>query len=451
MFAAYCLVLEEQAMQSVFWTVPAVRRIMLPPEQLALRAAANATDAPVPDEVTPMLLARQAARQPDHPAVISSTRALSYEELHRRSNHLAHQLLARGAKGRLVPIVMEKGWEQASPSMALTLRLQRISRSIPNSRARGSSICSDSATSTWSSRSAVCTRSSRGYRMWSSSSSMSSLGCADGATRPLLPGPRDLAYVLYTSGSTGLPKGVMIEQRSIVNRVVDVNERFSVSPSDGRSRSPPFIMTFRSTICSASSRPGGTIVIPDAASARDPLHWADLLERERVTLWNSVPAFMEMLISALDPERTTTLSESLRLVLLSGDWIPVTLPGRIRAHCETTRVVSLGGPTIRRFWDICFPFDTVDPAWPSIPYGKPMANARYHVLNEALEPCPTWVPGQLFIAGVGLARGYWRDEELTRARFVMHSQTGNASIGAVTWAAISPTGRSSFSAVRTSK
>src|SRR5262249_41614560 len=82
------------------------------------------------------------------------------------------------------------------------------------------------------------------------------------------------------------------------------------------------------------------------------------------------------------------------------------------------------GATEASIWSICYPIERVDPAWKSIPYGRPLVNQRFHVLNESLEPCPTWVAGQLFIGGVGLARGYWRDEDKTRSRFIEHPRTG---------------------------
>ena len=168
---------------------------------------------------------------------------------------------------------------------------------------------------------------------------------------------------------------------------------------------------------------GGTIIIPSASATRDPAHWAEVMVQEQVTVWNSVPALMAMLVEYA-AGRPEVLPHALRLVLLSGDWIPVTLPDRIKALVEGVQVISLGGATEASIWSILYPIETVDPAWKSIPYGKPMVNQRFHVLNEALEPCPVWVPGQLYIGGIGLAKGYWRDEEKTCASFITHPRTG---------------------------
>jgi thioesterase domain-containing protein/acyl carrier protein len=110
--------------------------------------------------------------------------------------------------------------------------------------------------------------------------------------------------------------------------------------------------------------------------------------------------------------------------MLSGDWIPVSLPDRIRRLSPGIAVVSLGGATEAAIWSILHPIEEVDPAWTSIPYGRPMDNQSFHVLGPALEPRPLWVPGQLAIGGVGLARGYWRDGEKTRTSFFRHPRTG---------------------------
>src|SRR6185436_6534255 len=103
---------------------------------------------------------------------------------------------------------------------------------------------------------------------------------------------------------------------------------------------------------------------------------------------------------------------------LSGDWIPVTLPDRIRGRFPGARVISLGGATEATVWSNVFPIERVDPAWTSIPYGRPNDNARYHVLDEELAPCPVGAPRELYIGGGCLADGYAREPELTADKFI---------------------------------
>jgi acyl-coenzyme A synthetase/AMP-(fatty) acid ligase/aryl carrier-like protein len=215
----------------------------------------------------------------------------------------------------------------------------------------------------------------------------------------------------------------MIDHRGAANTLLDINERFGVTPRDRvlALSSLSFDLSVYDVFGMLAA--GGTMVIPESWATRDPVRWLELMQREKVTIWNSVPALMEMLVEYVSG-RSEKLPPSLRLALLSGDWIPVTLPGQISAISEGIQLMSLGGATEASIWSILYPIENVDPAWKSIPYGRPMVNQSFHVLNDLLEPCPVWVPGQLYIGGIGLAKGYWRDEEKTNAKFFTHPKTG---------------------------
>ncbi|MFC7556729.1 AMP-binding protein [Pseudoroseomonas wenyumeiae] len=106
--------------------------------------------------------------------------------------------------------------------------------------------------------------------------------------------------------------------------------------------------------------------------------------------------------------------------------MPLSLPDRIRAFWPEAEVVSLGGATEASIWSVAHPAGAPEPGWKSIPYGRPLANQAFHVLDGNLAPRPDWVPGELFIAGAGLAQGYWRDRERTEASFIRHPARGTA-------------------------
>jgi SagB-type dehydrogenase family enzyme len=219
----------------------------------------------------------------------------------------------------------------------------------------------------------------------------------------------------------------MIDERNIVNRMVDVVNRFGITSED-RALALTALHHDLSVfdIFGMLAVAGGGLVIPDSDLLLDPHHWLELVGDNRVTIWNSVPAFMQMLVETTEGEIASVAasSSSLRFVLLSGDWIPVDLPDRIRAVNQTTQVISLGGPTETTVWDICYPIGRVESNWSSIPYGRPMTNSRYYLLKDNLDDCPTWVTGELCIAGAGLSRGYWRDSDKTSQCFIAHPQTG---------------------------
>jgi acyl-coenzyme A synthetase/AMP-(fatty) acid ligase len=142
-----------------------------------------------------------------------------------------------------------------------------------------------------------------------------------------------------------------------------------------------------------------------------------------VTVWNSAPPVMELVVRDLEA-RGARFPDSLRLVMLSGDWIDVSLPDRVRALGAAVEVVSLGGATEASIWSIAYPIGRVDPAWRSIPYGRPLANQTWYVLDDSMRPCARGERGMLYIGGAGLARGYWNDAEKTASAFVADPHTG---------------------------
>jgi amino acid adenylation domain-containing protein len=227
------------------------------------------------------------------------------------------------------------------------------------------------------------------------------------------PVPDVLAYIIYTSGSTGAPKGVMITHRQAANTLLDVNRRFAVGKADRVLAVSSLSFDLSVWDLFGIFAAGGAVVLPPPAAQPDPASWSEAMARGGVTVWNSAPALLEMLVDAGAP-----LPPTLRLVLLSGDWIPVSLPGRVRRQVPAARVVSLGGATEGSIWSIVYPVGAVDPLWRSIPYGRPLAAQRFHVLDRWSRPAPIGVPGELCAGGAGVAAGYLARPDLTAERFV---------------------------------
>jgi amino acid adenylation domain-containing protein len=245
------------------------------------------------------------------------------------------------------------------------------------------------------------------------------------ASRPdVAVGPENLAYVIYTSGSTGDPKGIALRHRGAVNNFTDFNSRFAIGPGDRvlSVSSPSFDMSVYDILGMLGA--GGTVVLPEPELVRDPPGWARLLRQHRVTVWHSAPALLDLLLEyvELDP---SAAPEHLRLALLGGDWIPVTMPDRLRQVAPAAQFISLGGATEASMDSTIFPVERVDPAWTSIPYGRPMANQRVYVLDQHRNPVPVGLPGELYLAGTGLARGYLNRPALTAERFVTHTFPGD--------------------------
>ena len=418
LFGAYGRSLVRLAEDEAAWT--GSRRDLLPEPQAAVRRAANATAAAVPDVVLQEPFDRVAMEFPERVAVIAGDVALTYGELRARALALAHALRSRGTRpGDLVGVAIDKGWEQIVAVLGVLYAggaYLPIDPDLP--RERISWLLRHGGV-----RVALCRR-GLDVDLVRGVARLEVPAAAPAGVEPLpwLAGPQDVAYVIYTSGSTGSPKGVVIDHRAASNTILDVNERFGVGPADrvlGLS-SLSFDLSVWDIFGTLAA--GAALVLPDFRRKRDPAHWHELIQ-SGVTIWNSAPALAEMQVRwALS--RDGARLDGLRLVLLSGDWIPVRLPDEIRRLAGDVSIVSLGGATEASIWSILYPIGEVGADWPSIPYGKPMRNQSFHVLDANLDPCPDWVPGHLYIGGVGLARGYWRDAERTEQSFFLHPRTG---------------------------
>jgi pyochelin synthetase len=418
MFHAYSAMLERLAAGTEAWDAPV--DVSIPLEQIERRATANATAGGEPTLLLHESIQARARERPDAVAVVNGTVRLTYGELVERARRIARVLRDRGVRpNQLVGVVMEKGWEQVAGAVGIVaaggaylpidpeIPLERLAYLLENG---GTEIVLTQR------RVADRTPWPAGVAVLSVDDD-SAWASAVGGELESVQSRDDLAYVIYTSGSTGQPKGVMISHRGAANTIADVNERFDVGWGDRvfALSSLSFDLSVYDVFGALAA--GATVVMPAAERSRDPAHWADLLESEQVTIWNSVPALMELLVDYAEG-RPGGIAASVRLVLLSGDWIGLSLPERVRRALPSARVISLGGATEASIWSILFPVDRVEEGWPSIPYGQAMRNQSFHVLNERLQPCPDWVTGELYIGGIGLARGYWRDEEKTRQRFV---------------------------------
>ena len=168
---------------------------------------------------------------------------------------------------------------------------------------------------------------------------------------------------------------------------------------------------------------GGALCIPTLQEDRSPRHWLKLLVENHITIWNSVPALMQIMLDylsrvSLDENEKKGL-ESLRLILLSGDWISITLPPLIQTYFPNAKIISLGGATEASIWSNFFEINKVQSFWKRIPYGKALPNQSLLIMDSNLELCQPGVLGTLYIGGEGLAEGYL-DPIQTSKQFINH-------------------------------
>ncbi|WP_306364148.1 amino acid adenylation domain-containing protein [Nocardia sp. CC227C] len=364
----------------------------LPTDQQRIRKAVNDTHTELPTGLLHEPWLAAAHRHGDRPALIAGGRVLSHAELLARAQRVAAALRAEVRPGDLVAVTMDKGLDQIAAVLGVLLAGAAYVPVDTNQPAP------------------------RRAAMLDGIDHVLTEIPDTGADVPELPppgiDPDALAYVIYTSGSTGTPKGVMISHAAARNTIEDINSRFEITEHDRVLGLAQLGFDLSVYDIFGVLGAGGCLILPDPDRRGDPSHWAELIIGHGVTIWNSVPAQAQMLADYLPGD-----APSVRVALLSGDWIPVTLPAQLRERLPKARLISLGGATEASIWSISHEIEDLAPGATSVPYGKPLANQRFRIVDALGQDCPDWVPGELWIGGVGVARGYRGDDALTDRKF----------------------------------
>jgi len=363
-------------------------------------------------------IARTSRRRPELTAVISGDRRVSYGELNARANDMARRLRGAGVRrGDTVVVCMPRC--AALPAVLLGVMKTGaayvpIDPAYPAARrdfiiADCGAVCAvaDDDMTDLSGVAVPVVRTDAGLR----TETPSEHGDADDLDESA--GPAALACIIYTSGSTGRPKGVRLNHRGRINNFRDFNARFGVGPGDSllSVSSVGFDMSAYDIFGTLMS--GATLVFPQSRDG-DISEWASLLGLHGVTIWHSVPSLLNVVVQYLGGRSL----ESLRVVLLGGDWIPLSLVPAVRRTFPRSRFISLGGVTEVSMDSTIYEVDAVDPSWVSIPCGVAMTGQRAYVLDDLFTRAAVGVSGELYFGGVGVADGYHKRPALTAQRFV---------------------------------
>ncbi|CAI1702549.1 Phenyloxazoline synthase MbtB [Serratia quinivorans] len=222
----------------------------------------------------------------------------------------------------------------------------------------------------------------------------------------------EASYYLYTSGTTGKPKCVVLNNRATANVIGQTLQRWAVTADDVMiSVTPPHHdMSMFDLFGSLSA--GATLVLPAPHQEKDAISWNQLVERHRVSLWCSVPAILEMLLTC----KTDDSLRSLRLVAQGGDYIKPATVQQLRGLRPDISLYSLGGPTETTIWSIWHSIAPQDTG--TVPYGQPLPANQYFICHDDGSHCPAGVVGRIHTAGVNLALGYLEDGDLKQHDFV---------------------------------
>lgn len=241
---------------------------------------------------------------------------------------------------------------------------------------------------------------------------------------PIILQPESIAYVIYTSGSTGNPKGVVIKHNSAMNTLLDVIQRYKVDASDRVLALSSLNFDLSVFDIFGMLSVGGTLILPTEEERIEPSEWYRLICEHNITIWNSVPSLMKLFLEYIERRNLPTKNVRLRQVILSGDWIPLDIFPRLKNAVKGIKLTSMGGATEASIWSNYYDVEELNASWQSIPYGYPLSNQEFYILDTFGRPCPNWVKGKLHISGAGLALGYLNNKLLTDKSFYKNAYIG---------------------------
>ncbi|UJB30479.1 non-ribosomal peptide synthetase [Chromobacterium sp. Beijing] len=358
------------------------------------------------------MLERQAALSPDAEALRFDEAALSYRQLHQRANRLARRLCADGVGPEtLVAVALPRSIDLVVALLAvLKAGGAYLPLDLDYPAERIAFMLADAQPAVVLSRSELLAGLPVEHAL-----------CLDQLDETLSDAPLDLpgddrhpAYVIYTSGSTGRPKGAVNSHRAIVNRLLWMQHAYPLAADDVVLQKTPSSFDVSVWEFFWPLIAGASLLLARPDGHRDPVYLAELIRRRGVTTLHFVPSMLDAFLQ----EPASAGCASLRRVLCSGEALPAPLLARA-AQTLPCPLHNLYGPTEAAVDVTAWTCDPVRDSR-SVPIGHPIWNTQLFVLDAMLRPLPPGIPGELYLGGVGLARGYLRRPALTAERFVAH-------------------------------
>jgi amino acid adenylation domain-containing protein len=397
----------------------AIERLRIIDEAERRVAVANAGLPPPTssDRFIPSAFERVAADAPERPAVVCGQASISYGELNRRANQLARYLRRRGLPtGASCLLGLDRSVEFVLGTLGILKAgagFVPVDPALPPSQveriyAASTSIIAvtvERHRSVFSCLDVVCLDSD-----WLRIAEENGTDLVESA------GPNDLAYIVFTSGSTGEPKGVAIEHRSLSHYVAASVERLALEPGWSYAAASTFSADLAYTALFPCLATGGTLHIVPTRVATDAEAFAACMDRNRIDVLKIVPSHFAALLTAAAPH----CAFPRKRLVLGGERIPWQWMERILEIGPPCEIYNHYGPTEATVGAAVFRVgeNPRDPRWASVPIGRPLAGVRIYVLDDSMQPAAEWAPGEIFIGGNGVAREYVGQTELTSERFV---------------------------------
>ncbi|MGH7824577.1 MAG: amino acid adenylation domain-containing protein [Candidatus Binatia bacterium] len=397
--------------------------ILTPAEKQQLLVEWNQSRVDHPKQETiPELYEARAYRTPDATAVVFEAQKLTYLELNRRANQLAHYLRKRGVGPEVsVAILVERSLEMIIAVLGVLKAggayvpldpeypKERLAFMMRDSRI-ALLLTEEGLTSRLPESSApvVCLK-----RDWGKIAEESEENPGRKAS------PENLAYVLYTSGSTGQPKGVAVEHRQLHSYLLGIISRLDLPPGASFATVSTIAADLGNTVVFSSLCNGGTLHVISEDRISDSEAMADYFSRHSIDCLKIVPSHLAALQSSSHPEKVLPR----KLLILGGEASDVQWLKSIRTPAPDCAVLNHYGPTEATVGVLTYRIDQDSPAagLSTLPLGRPLPNTQIYLLDENLNPVPIGVPGELHIGGLGLARGYFNRPDLTAEKFIPNS------------------------------
>ncbi|SFJ93142.1 amino acid adenylation domain-containing protein, partial [Paenibacillus sp. UNC496MF] len=377
----------------------------------------NQTQSEYPrDKTIHQLFEEQVEKTPDNVSVVFEDKRLTYRELNVRANQLARVLRSKGVQAdSLVGIMTERSLEMVIAILAILKAggaYVPIDPTFPEARIRH--ILEDCGTSLLLSQ-----------RRWKASITFAgeivdlddrrSWSGEDTANVEAAVSPHTLAYMMYTSGSTGKPKGVMVEHRTVVNTLKAMQEKYPLE-AEGK-----YLLKTRFTFDVSVAElfgwydQGGALVILPAEQEKEPRCIMEAIRRYGVTHLNFVPSMLRMFVQELQEPGIPRL-ETLKYVFAAGEALPADLVQEFYRRLPESRLVNVYGPT-ETFYTTEIALEP-DFAEMDVPIGKPLYNVQTYILSDSGVAQPIGIPGEMYVGGDSVARGYFNRPDLTAEKFV---------------------------------